>query len=71
MDVTGEMSLSYLSGRAAKLGFVTSRDGERERERETSGGEGDETRRRVKERGGTGKMKSEGCWREIGEEGKK
>lgn len=52
MDVTGEMSLSYLSGRAAKLGFVTSRDGERERE--TSGGEGDETRRRVKERGGTG-----------------
>lgn len=31
MDVTGEMSLSYLSGRAAKLGFVTSRDGERER----------------------------------------
>lgn len=34
LDVTGEMSLSYLSGRAAKLGFVTSRDGERERERD-------------------------------------
>ena len=64
LDVTGEMSLSYLSGRAAKPGFVTSRDGERK----TRGEERDETRQRVKEKGGTGKIKSEGCWREIQEE---